>query len=71
MITKDDFLNWKHTEVTKTVFAMIEDRIEQTRTTLGEQAGENPLNDKYLVGYIKGLQEFLYMSVDEVEVADA
>ena len=65
-MTKDDFLNWKHMEVTKNVFAMIEDRIDFTRATLGEQAGTDPLNDKYLVGYIKGLQEFLLMTVDEV-----
>lgn len=65
-MTKDDFVNWKNNEVSRLVFAMQRDLIERTQDTLGGSAGLDPLQDRFLVGYIKGLQEILNASVEEV-----
>lgn len=66
-MTKDDFLSWKNQEVTLQVFGMCRDLVDRTQFTLGNAAGIDPLQDRMLVGYIKGLNEILNMTVYDFE----
>ena len=50
-------------EVTQQVMGMCRDLVDQTQFTLGNAAGLDPVQDRMLVGYIKGLNEILNMTV--------
>lgn len=51
MVTYADFINWKSDPVTKKFFESIEDRIEQIKDTLVQDAGKDPGTDRYYCGY--------------------
>lgn len=69
-MTHDDFISWKNSPVTQVLFAMFHDRIEQTREVLGNAAGIDVLQDRFFVGYIKGLEEILNSRLEAVEGED-
>lgn len=66
-MTKDDFINWKNMEVTLQVMGMCRDLVDRTQFTLGNSAGLDSVQDRMLVGYIKGLNEILNMTVYDFE----
>lgn len=66
-MTKDDFLTWKSLEVTQRVYLMCRDLVDQTQYSLANTAGIDPIQDRMLVGYIKGLNEILNMTVYDFE----
>lgn len=69
-ITKDDFVAWKHSAVTEAFIQVAQDNIDRIQHTLGGSAGLDPLQDRYFAGYIAGMNEFLNMRVEDVEVSD-
>lgn len=64
-VTKDDFQQWKEHLVTKEVFNIIQNRIEDAKEILSQTAGLEPDQDRLLVGMIKALTEVLEISYEE------
>lgn len=57
--------DWKQSPITEVIFTELRRRIEALRAELGDSAGVSPLDDRYKVGYIQGLKDFL-----DIEMAD-
>lgn len=64
-ISKEEFIDWKSQTVTKEVFNVIEQRIADAQEILGNTAGEDPLNDRFLVGMIRAFRELQEISYDD------
>lgn len=64
-VTKDEFLQWKDNPVTQEVFQIIRDRREEAKDVLAISAGEDPVNDRFYVGMIRALSEFLDISFED------
>lgn len=65
-MTKQEFLDWRRSEVTQTVFAMLYDRVEGLQEELGVQAGVDPLQDRTKVGAIQALKDILAITMDDI-----
>lgn len=66
MITKDDFKDWKANQVTRSVTAGLQARVEETQERLGVAAGIDPAQDRYLVGYIAGVRDFINTEMEDL-----
>lgn len=64
-VTKNEFLEWKSSYVTKQFLEAIQNRIEETKEILAISAGLEPDNDRYLVGMIRAFNEVLDVSVED------
>ena len=64
-VTKEEFLDWKQNSVTKAVFGILEQRINDAKDILGATAGEDPVADRYLVGMIRGFRELQEVSYED------
>lgn len=67
MITKSDFIDWKSHPVTKEVFSLITERIQQLQEELGGTAGENVRQDAIKVGAIQANRDILELSIEDAE----
>jgi hypothetical protein len=65
-ITIEDFKDWKANHVTKAVTAGLQARVDETQDRLGESAGIDPLQDRYLVGYIAGIRDFINANMEDM-----
>lgn len=66
-ITKQDFIDWKASPVTKAVFAEIADMIEVGKEELSHLAGENAVSDRERVGKLNGLRTLLGITFYDLE----
>lgn len=64
-VTKSEFIDWKAHPVTKAVFQIIDQRIQDAREMLGNTAGEDSLTDRLLVGMIRGFNELKGIDYDD------
>ena len=64
-ISYDDFKDWKSNQVTKAVIAGLQARVEDSQERLGDSAGIDPLQDRYLVGYIAGIRDFINANMED------
>ena len=64
-ITKEEFLQWKESPVTKAVFEVIDNRIEDAKEVLAVTAGEDCKNDGILVGMIRAFRELQEINYDD------
>jgi hypothetical protein len=64
-MTKEDFVLWKDQDVTVRVFELLLDRRENAVNQLALGAGVDSTQDRFLVGYIAGLDELLNMTTEE------
>ena len=64
-ISKEEFVDWRSQTVTKEVFNVIDQRIADAQEILGNTAGEDPLNDRFLVGMIRAFRELQEISYDD------
>lgn len=55
--TKEEFQQWRESHVTKEVFEVIDQRIQDAKDILGVSAGDDPVADRYLVGMIRAFNE--------------
>jgi hypothetical protein len=60
-----DFQDWKRHPVTQAVFNQLNYRIREIHEILEEQAGNNPLFDKELVGAIKAYKDVMNAEWEE------
>lgn len=56
-VSKEEFLDWKTNHVTKAVFEVIQNRIEDAKDILAACAGEDSLNDRFVAGMIRAFRE--------------
>ncbi len=64
-VSKDEFAQWKDSPVTREVFEIVRNRIEDAKEILAISAGNEPLDDRLLVGMIKAFNEVLDISYEE------
>jgi hypothetical protein len=64
-ITKEEFLEWRSNHVTKAVFGVLEQRIQDAKDILAATAGEDSVADRYLVGMIRGFSELQEVSYED------
>jgi hypothetical protein len=64
VFSKADYTDWKTSAVTKGFFQYIEDLIAEAKDTLASDAGNNPLQDRHLVGGIDALRDILEWQPD-------
>ena len=58
-ITKEEYIEWKHSIVTKELFNYISEQIDSSKETLVSEAGLNPLADQNSVGGIAAFKDIL------------
>ena len=56
-MTKEDWLQWKGSEVTAQLFDAIKERVKEAQEMLSESAGLDPLNDRMLCGIVHAFRE--------------
>lgn len=59
------FREWKQNEVTQKVMLNLRNRVVQLQDRLGQEAGIDPRNDRYLSGYITACMDFLNVENEE------
>lgn len=64
-VTKDEFVQWTESPVTKAVFSTIDQRIRDAQEILGNTAGDDPVADRYLVGMIRAFNELKGIDYDD------
>ncbi len=64
-VTKEEFLQWKESHVTKAVFNVIQNRIDDAKEVLAVTAGEDCKNDGILVGMIRAFRELQEIDFDD------
>lgn len=66
-MTKDDFVNWKNSPVTKEIFIRIQQNVERLKEELSESAGINPINDRFKSGAIAGYNDLLLIDFEDTK----
>ena len=61
-LTRSEFIDWKHSPVTKAIYEDLNIRILALQAELGQTAGTDPLKDKFVVGMIRA-----YKNVFDIE----
>jgi hypothetical protein len=65
-VTKDSFRDWKANPVTKAVFNALLDKVGESKDRLGNTAGLDPLQDRYISGAIAAYMDLLKIDFEEV-----
>lgn len=65
-VSKDDFLQWKESEITKLLFRRTEETIQQFKDILGDQAGLNSVHDAQMVAMIRAYRNVLEVTFEEL-----
>lgn len=66
-MTKDDFVGWKTSLITQAVFMAINNRIEELKEELAQQAGVASYRDGKNVGAIQALRDILDIDFEEIK----
>ena len=67
MLTKREVVEWQDQEVTKAVKASINEKIDELTAYLSKNAGENPDEDRKMVGGIAAYRHLLEIEFDLTE----
>lgn len=65
-LTKGEFRDWMDHPVTHAVFMLINQRIAGLKEMLEEQAGLDPLQDRFIAGNIRAYRNLLETDWDDV-----
>lgn len=68
MITKEEFMSWKQDTVTKVFYDVCEERVEDAKEVLANQAGMDQLRDSFYRGLIYAYREMTSFRVEEDEI---
>ena len=63
-MTKSEVAEWRSFSVTKEVFAVLQDRVEQLEYELSITAGLDPLEDRFKCGALAAYKDVLQVEVD-------
>ena len=64
-VTREEFQQWKENPVTKAVFEVIDNRVEDAKDILATAAGEDSRTDAVLVGMIRAFNELKEIGYDD------
>lgn len=64
-MNKADFIDWKRHPVTQVVFSQLQSRIQDLQDTLGQGAGERPVQDARFSGAIQAYQDMLNIEFED------
>jgi hypothetical protein len=67
MISKSDFENWLHDDVTRAVFDSCKQRVADAKDVLADNAGLDPANDNFYRGFVRAYSEVLGITYFDVE----
>ncbi len=68
--TKEDFIQWRQSAITKYVFDLVAKKLATGIEELSYRAGENPITDREYVGKIAAYRDLLGISFYELEDED-
>lgn len=66
VISKNDYANWKADNVTKAFFTACEQRVEDAKEVLANQAGEDSTRDNFFRGLIFAYREIGDFRIDSI-----
>lgn len=66
-MTKEEFVDWKTSPLTKQIFHSIQDRIYDLEHELGETAGLDLRSDAMRVGAIRAFRDILEIDYEETQ----
>ena len=66
-LSKSEFDTWKADSVTKAFFLACEQRVEDAKEILANQAGINAVEDNLLRGFIRAYREMQDFRVEDAE----
>ena len=64
MITKEEWVDWKSSHVTKAFFQACQERVEDTKELLSSSAGLEPTTDNFYRGFIHAYKEIQDFTID-------
>ena len=64
--TRSEFMDWKHSPVTKAIYEDLNTRILALQAELGQTAGADPLQDRFVVGMIRAYKNLWDIEWEEV-----
>ena len=65
-LTRSEFIDWKHNPVTLAVYDDLNTRILALQAELGQIAGKDPLQDRFIVGMIRAYKNLFEVEFEEV-----
>ena len=65
-LTRSEFMDWKHSPVTKAIYEDLNIRILALQAELGQIAGIDPLQDRFVVGMIRAYKNVFDVEFEEV-----
>jgi DNA-binding SARP family transcriptional activator len=68
MITKEAFNQWKSDVVTKLFYSACEERVEEAKEILANQAGMDPIRDSFYRGFIYAYREMQSFDIGEEDI---
>ena len=60
-----DFYDWKRHPMTTVIMSQLTSRVNDIKEVLSEQAGKNPAQDCYYVGYIAAFNDLIRMEYED------
>jgi hypothetical protein len=66
-VNSKDFYDWKRHPMTIIVMSQLTNRVGEIKEILSEQAGKNPPQDCFHVGYIAAFNDFIRMEFEDEE----
>lgn len=69
MSFKEDFRQWKDHPVTRAVLGELADRVEHLKNELAQSAGNDPIMDRFKVGYIQACNDFSDIELEDKDNA--
>jgi hypothetical protein len=66
-VTSKDFYDWKRHPMTQIIMSQLSSRVGDIKEILSEQAGKNPPQDCYYVGYIAAFNDLIRMEYEGEE----
>lgn len=66
-MTAADFYDWKRHPMTQIVIENLAKNVRDLKEALAEQAGKDPLEDRFRAGYIAAFNDIIRMDWEEPE----
>lgn len=67
VLTKEEWIDWKNSPVTRAFYAAVNIRIEDAKEVLASTAGIEPDTDNFYRGFIAAYREMLEFTIEDVE----
>lgn len=69
-ISKSEWTDWKQHNITRAYIQASFERIEESKEILANTAGQDPIQDSFMRGFIAAYREMLDFRVEDVQDED-